>query len=101
MAGKRMPEKTIQKEKFDAGDEIELQEHRAMIYLPENSVAVRIIATIYENNEVHEVRKDLNLEDLRDAFRRADDGYIDEDDVFVLTDAGKAYMEEMSKGRTS
>ena len=101
MAGKRMPEKTKLKEKFVSGEEIEIKEHRAMVYLPENSIAVRIIATIYEDDEVHDVQKDMNLEDLRDAFRKADDGYIDDDDRFVLTEEGVAYLEEMAKGRAT
>ena len=100
MAGKRMPKQTKQTENFVSGEEIERKEHRAMIYLPENSIAVRIIATIYEDDEVHEVHKDLNLEDLRDAFRRADDGYMEDDDMFVLTEEGKAYLEELAKGKT-
>ena len=96
-----MPEKATLTEKFVSGEEVELQEHRAMIYLPENSIAVRIIATVYEEDEVHEVHKDLNLNDLRDAFQRADEGYIDEDDMFVLTDEGKAYLDELKKGRST
>ena len=88
MAGTHMPKETTQKERFESGDEIELQEHRAMVYLPENSVAVCINATIYEDGEIHEVSKKMVLEEIRDAFRRADDGYIDEDDVFYATDKG-------------
>ena len=101
MAGKKMPKRTTQEEKFVSGDEVELLEHRAMVYLPENSIAVRIIATIYEDDEVHEVSKDLNLEELRDAFRRADDGYFDDDDRFVLTEEGKAFLEELKKGQAT
>ena len=73
MAGKRMPEKTTLTEKFVSGEEVELQEHRPMIYLPENSIAVRIIATVYEEDEVHEVH----------------------------TDEGKAYLDELKKGRST
>ena len=40
----------------------------------------------------------MNLEDLRDAFRRADDGYIDEDDLFYISAEGEEAYEKMKKG---
>jgi len=74
--------------------EVEIMEHRAMLCLPENAVEVEINAKVFENGELMNVSKKLSMQDLREAFRKADDGYIDDDDVFVLTEKGKAYCEE-------
>lgn len=97
MAGKQMPKETKQKERFESGAEIELQEHRAMVYLPEHSVSVCINATVYEDGEIHKVSKTMTMDEIRDAFRRADDGYIDDDDRFYLTEKGIAEYEALEK----
>ena len=78
-------------------DVVELTEHRAIIGLPEDSVSVEIRATVYKDNELVNVTKVLSMSDLRTAFRKADEGYIDDDDTFVLTDKGMAYLDEISK----
>ena len=98
MAGKRMPKRTTNQASHDSGEIINLLEHRAMIYLPENSVGVLINASVYEDGEIIEVSKKMTMEEIRDAFRKADDGYIDDDDRFVITEEGKAYLEELKKG---
>ena len=73
---------------------VELDEHRAMIYLPENAVEVKVSAKVYHEGEIIDASKKMTLEDIREAFRKADDGYVDDDDVFYLTDKGKALLEE-------
>ena len=84
-------------EKFTIGKEIELDQHRAMVYLPENSVEVVLHAKIYMDGEIAEVATVMSMEEIREAFQKADDGYIDEDDMFYLTEKGKAYLEECKK----
>lgn len=78
----------------DDTETVELDEHRAMIYLPENAVEVKVNAKVYHEGEIIDASKKMTLEDIREAFRKADDGYIDDDDVFYLTDKGKALLEE-------
>ncbi len=78
----------------DDTETVELDEHRAMIYLPENAVEVKVNAKVYHEGELIDASKKMSLEDIREAFRKADDGYIDDDDVFYLTDKGKALLEE-------
>ena len=73
---------------------IELMNHRAMIELPENSVEVEIKCRVFHEGELLNVSRKMTMEELRTAFRKADDGYIDEDDSFVLTDKGLAYLDE-------
>lgn len=77
-------------------EEIELIEHRAMIELPEDSVEASIQCKVFHDGELVEVKKKLNMSDLRTAFKKADDGYIDDDDRFVLTDKGIEYLEGLS-----
>ena len=78
----------------DDTETVELDEHRAMIYLPENAVEIEVKAKVYHEGEIIDASKKMTLEDIRDAFRKADDGYIDDDDVFYITDKGKALLEE-------
>ena len=73
---------------------IELQEHRAMINLPENTVDLIVIAKVYHDGELVQVRKQYGISDIRAMFQKADDGYVDENDQFVLTEAGLAFLEE-------
>ena len=75
--------------------EIELENHRAMIELPENAVEVELRCTVFNNGKLIDVSRVLGFGDIRNAFRKADDGYIDEEDKFVLTEKGRAYVERM------
>lgn len=75
--------------------EIELTEHRAMVRLPENSVEVEMICKVWHEGEMIEVSNVLGLSDIRSAFEKADNGYIDEDDRFCITEKGLAYLEDL------
>lgn len=75
-------------------EEVMLNECRAMICLPEDSVELRVEAKVYHDGELITVQKILTMGDLREAFRKADEGYIDDDDVFVITEKGKKWLEE-------
>lgn len=84
---------------MDDNKYIEFGTHRAIMDLPENSVSINVIAKIYEKDELLEVSQKYDLEQIREMFRKADDGYIDDDDRFVITDKGLAWLEEQrSKG---
>ena len=37
------------------------------------------------------------MHELQEAIRKADEGYIDEDDRFALADEGRAWLEEMER----
>lgn len=74
---------------------IELQEHRAMIYLPEKAVEITVNAKVYIDGKIQKVSLTYDMEQIREMFRKADEGYIDDDDRFVITDKGRALLEEM------
>ena len=77
---------------------MELSEHRAILFgLPEHAVEVEICANVFENGKLFNVSKTMNMDEIREAFRKADDGYIDDDDRFVLTDSGKAFLDECNR----
>lgn len=80
---------------------IELTNHRAMIEIPENSVEVQMIISVYVDGEIKKVSATLDQKMIRESFRKADDGYIDEDDRFVLTEKGLRYLEELERERNS
>ena len=74
---------------------IELTEHRAIIRLPENTVEMTVVAKVYENEKLQTVKMTYDLSQIREMFEKADDGYIDDDDRFVLTDKGRKFLEEL------
>lgn len=78
-------------------EEVNLTEHRAMVYLPENSVEVEINCKVFNDGELLNVRKVLKMSNIRDAFQKADDGYIDDEDRFVLTEKGLKWLEEQKE----
>lgn len=75
-------------------EEIKLKEHRAMVTLPENSVCVEMNCRVFHDGEIINVSKTLSMEDVRTAFQKADDGYMDDDDRFTLTEKGLKWLEE-------
>lgn len=77
---------------------IELMNHRAMIEIPENSVEVILHIKVYDSGEIKEVAAILDQEMIRDAFQKADNYYLEDDDMFVITDAGLKYLEERKNG---
>ena len=76
---------------------MELTELRAMVYLPENSVEVEITATIYENGELVKVGKTLRLSEIQAAFRDAEENYIEDDDMFQITEKGREWLEGLER----
>ena len=78
-------------------NEIELKEHRAMIYLPENAVEATMIVKVFHVGKLIEVKRVLEISDLRNAFQKADEGYIDDDDRFEITDKGLEWLESFQK----
>lgn len=75
--------------------EIELENDWAVIALPVESVEVNIEVKVFHDSELITVVNKMYLPDIRDAFKRGDDGYTDDDEMFVLTESGKAYLESI------
>ena len=75
--------------------EIELQSHFAVVELPDNTVEFELRCKVYENGKLIKVSRMFDIAAVREAFRKAEDGYIDDDDRFVLTDKGEQFLDEM------
>lgn len=76
---------------------IELQNHRAMIELPENTVALTLTAKVYHEGELVTVGKEYSISEIRAMFDKADKNYVEDDDLYTLTEEGKMYIDEMIK----
>ena len=76
---------------------MELSEARAMVYIPENAVEVEINATIYENGKLIKVGKIMTMKEVQEAFRDAEENYIDDNDKFVVTEKGLEWLEGLNK----
>ena len=60
----------------------------AVIELPSNAIEADLTIKIYQDGEIMKVNKTLKMSDIREAFRKAKEGDIDENDRFVLTEKG-------------
>lgn len=74
-------------------EDVALTEHRAMVEMPENAVEVTLNAKVFYDGELITVHKVLDMNDIRTAFKKADDGYIDDEDRFCLTEKGIQWLE--------
>ena len=72
---------------------VELKEKRSMIHLPENSVCVKVECDVYQDGKIVKVWKELGMSEVQTAFRLAEDNYIEDTDMFQLTESGERYLE--------
>jgi hypothetical protein len=84
---------------MDDREYIELNEHRAMINLPENTVELTVTAKVFEDGELRTVSLTYGMSQVREMFEKADKGYIDDDDRFMITEKGLAWLEELENER--
>ena len=74
---------------------IELENEFIVLAVPKNTVEVTIFAKIYHNGELQDVHRTMDFQEVREAFKEAEQGYIPSDAVFTLTPLGKKYVEEL------
>lgn len=81
-------------------EEIELMNHRAIIEIPENSVKLKLVIDVYDDDdgEIKTVSAEYGLSQIREMFRKADNGYIDDDDKFYITEKGREYLKAIERG---
>lgn len=63
---------------------VEVTEDRAMLYVPHNALEATLTFKVYLDGEIKTIQTTLTQDELAEAVRKAADGYIDEDDKFVL-----------------
>lgn len=76
---------------------IELMEHHAVIDIPEDTVSMDICIHVLVDGKIETVQKGFNLQDIREMFNKADDGYYADDDVWTLTDKGRELADKLSE----
>ena len=81
------------------GQKIVVDEVRSMMYIPINAVEAELTFKIYDNGQLRNVTKKMNIPEIVEAISDAKNNYIGEDDLFVLTDTGQKYLEEIEKGK--
>ena len=74
---------------------IEVTEKRAIVYLPEDTIEAEINITLYKNGEIQNVSKTLNTQEVYKAFGDAEDNYIEDTDVFRLSEKGMEYLKQL------
>ena len=77
-------------------DGIRLDEDFIVLTIPKNTVELRMLLQVYIDHTLVPVTKDMDMFEIREAFKKAEDGYIDEDDEFVLSDEAKAYLDRLN-----
>lgn len=75
--------------------DMELLEVRSMLYIPEKAVEITLTAKVYNNGELINVSKTLDLQEIRRAIADAEKNYIEDDDVFYLTEKGAALADNL------
>lgn len=85
--------------------EIELEEMNIFLRIPKSAASVTVNAVIIdENDKAVKVSRKLSSEDIRKARQDFLD-YVDEGDdydaKYVLTEEGRAYLEELKKSKGS
>ena len=71
---------------------IEVNESRAMVYLPDDAYEIYIEASFVIDGKIRNAYKTLSRSEIEKAFRDAEENYIEDDDRFVLTEKGKELL---------
>lgn len=74
---------------------IELKEGYMVLAVPTTAMEITITAKVWANGEVVEVQKTMPFEEIREAFKEADECYIPSNAIFTLSDIGRERLERM------
>lgn len=80
---------------------IELENGFIVLAIPKNTVEVTISAKVYHNGELQDVYRTMDFQEVREAFKEAEQGYIPSDAVFTLTPLGEKYAQELIQKQRS
>ena len=68
---------------------INLEDVFIVLAIPADTVEVEICATVYLDGELKKVSRKMPFNEVREAIKEADDGYIPSDAVFSLVPMGE------------
>lgn len=80
---------------------IELENEFIVLAVPKSTVEVTISAKIYHDGKRQDVHRTMGLDEVREAFKEAEQGYIPSDAVFALTPLGKKCAEDLIQKQRS
>lgn len=72
----------------EKGEIVELTNERAILEIPENCLELTLNCKVFLDGKLQDVHRIMTMKEIREAVRKADEGYIDEDDRFFLTEKG-------------
>ena len=72
-----------------------LEQEFIVLGIPASTVEITINAKIWRNGEVIEVSRKMPFEEVRDAIKEAQEGYIPSDTIFTLTELGREELERL------
>ena len=76
---------------------LELENDFIVLAIPANTVDLELRAKIMLYGELVPVSRTMRLEELREAFKEAEHGYIPSDSVFSLTPLGELELERLKE----
>lgn len=76
-------------------EELYLEQNYIVLSLPTETVEVEITAKVYHDGELINVKKTLSIQEVHDAFKEAEEGYIPPDAKIQITEKGLKYLEEL------
>ena len=75
---------------------VELSESFIVLAIPSSTVEIKFSAKVWNDSEIVEVQRTMNFDEVREAIKEAEEGYIPSDALFVLnTDASKSEIEKL------
>lgn len=74
---------------------VELNERNIVIRVPENTVKITLKCRVYHENELIDAMRELEMSEVQDAFRLADEYYDDPDVRYAITDKGMEYLDKL------
>lgn len=75
--------------------DVYLEEEYIVISLPATAVEAEITAKVWLDGEIKTVIKTMNMKEIREGFKEAEEGYIPSDATFAITDKGLQELERL------
>lgn len=77
------------------GEEVELPQDFIVLAIPSATCEVYIEASVFADGELHKVHTTLEFNEVREAIKEAQNGYIPSDAIFQITPLGEKTLEEL------
>lgn len=74
---------------WEPGKEVELDQEYIVLAIPAAAVEVKIEAKLYHKGKIRTVSTTLGYNEVKDAIKEAQDGYIPGDALFSITPLGE------------